>query len=57
MSNIIAEPNGDFSHGHLELQNFILAQKMMFITPSTFSDFVFFAPPPRLFQAPLLLEK
>ena len=32
VSDIIA----DFSHGHFELQNFILAQKMMFITPSTF---------------------
>ena len=57
MSNIIAEPNEDFSHGHFELWNFILAQKMMFITPSTFSDFAFFAPPPRLFQPPRLLER
>ena len=57
MSDIIAEPNEDFSHGHFELQNFILAQKMMFINPSTFSDFAFFAPPPRLFQHPRLLER
>ena len=57
MSDIIAEPNEDFSHGHFELQNFILAQKMMLITPSTFSDFAFFAPPPRLFQPPRLLER
>ena len=56
MSDVIAETNGDFSHSHFELQNFILAQKMMFITPSTFSDFAFFAPPPRLFQPPHLLE-
>ena len=47
VSDIIAEPNEDFSHGHFELQNFILAQKMMFITPSTFSDF---ATPLRSFE-------
>ena len=29
----------------------------MFITPSTFSDFPFLAPPPRLFQPPRLLER
>ena len=29
----------------------------MFITPSTFSDFAFFAPPPRLFQPPRFLER
>jgi len=28
VSNIIAEPNEDFSHGHFELWNFILAQKL-----------------------------
>ena len=49
--------NGDFSHGHFELKNFILTQKMMLITPSTFSDFAFFAHPPRLFQPPHLLER
>ena len=55
MSDIIAEPYEDFSHDHFELKNFILAQKMMFITPSTFSDFAFFAAPPSLFQPPCLL--
>ena len=57
MSNVIAKTNEDFSHGHFEEQNFILAQKMMFITPSTCSDFAFFASPPRLFQPPRLLER
>ena len=57
MSDNIAEPNEDFSNGHFELKNFILAQKMMFITPSTFSDFAFFVPPPRLFQPPCLLQR
>ena len=28
MSHIIAESNDDFSHGHFELKNFILAQKL-----------------------------
>jgi hypothetical protein len=28
VSNIIAEPNDDFSHNHFELLNFILAQKL-----------------------------
>ena len=56
MSDIIAHPNVDFSHGHFEEQNFILAQKMMFITPSKLSDFAFLAPPPHLFQPPRLLE-
>ena len=44
VSDIIAEPNDDFSHDHFELYNFILAQKLMFITPSTFSDFPFLHP-------------
>ena len=44
VSYVIVEPNEDFSHGHFELWNFILARKMMFITLSTFSDFAFFAP-------------
>ena len=57
MSGIIAEPNEDVSNGHFELQNFILAQQMIFTTPSTFSDFSFFGPPPRLFQPPRLLER
>ena len=55
MSDIIAEPNDDFSHGHFELQNFILAQKLTCITTTSFSDFAIFAPPPRLFQAPRLV--
>ena len=29
VSDIIAEPNDDFSHGHFELKNFILAQKLI----------------------------
>ena len=45
VSDIIAEPNEDFFQGHFELQNFILAQKMTLITPSTFSDFAFFCTP------------
>ena len=57
VSDIIAEPSEDFFHSHFELQNFFLAQKMMFITPSTFSDFAFFAPPARLFQPPRLLVR
>ena len=57
MSDVIAESDEDFSDSHFELQNFILAQKMMFITPSTFSDFAFFAAPPSLFQPPCLLER
>ena len=57
VSDIIAEPNDDFSHGHFEIENFILAQKLTFITPSTFSDFAFFAPPPCLFRPPHLLER
>ena len=57
VSDIIAEPNEDFSHNHFEIKNFILAQKLMFITLSTFSDFPFLAPPPRLFQPPHLLER
>jgi hypothetical protein len=57
VSIIIAKTNEDFSHGHFEVKNFILAQKMMFITPSTFSDFAFFAPPPRLFQPLRLLKR
>ena len=57
VSDFIAEPNDDFSYSHFELLNFILAQKMMFISPSTFSDFAFFAPPLRLFQPPRLLER
>ena len=59
MSDILAEPNEDFSHGHFELQNFILAQKLTCITTTSFSDFAIFAifaPPPRLFQPPPLLE-
>jgi hypothetical protein len=28
VSHIIAESNDDFSHGHFELKNFILAQKL-----------------------------
>ena len=33
VSDIIAEPNDNFSHNHFELQNFILGQKFMFIIP------------------------
>ena len=44
VSDIIAKTNDNFSHNHFQLQNFILAQKLMFITPSTFSDFPFLAP-------------
>ena len=50
VSDIIAEPNEDFSHNHFEIKNFILAQKLMFITPSTFNYFPFLAPPPRLLE-------
>ena len=57
VSDIIAEPNDDFSHGHFELQNFILDQKLTCITTTSFSDFAFFAPSPRLFQPPGLLER
>ena len=57
VSDVIAETNEDFSHGHFELQNFILPQKMMFLTSSTFSGFAFFASSPRLFQPPCLLER
>ena len=28
LSDILAEPNDNFSHGHFELKNFILAQKL-----------------------------
>jgi len=28
VSHIIAESNDDFSHGHFELKNFVLAQKL-----------------------------
>ena len=44
VSHIIAEPNDDFSHRHFELQNFILAQKVTFITPSMFSGLHFCTP-------------
>ena len=43
--DIIAEPNQDFSHSHFELKNLILAQKMMFITPSTFIVILHFLHP------------
>ena len=56
VSDIIAKTNDDFSHDRFELENFILAQKLMFITPSTFRDFPFLAYPPRLFQPPRLLD-
>ena len=34
VSDIIAEPNDDFSHDHFELQNFILAQKLTILEGS-----------------------
>jgi hypothetical protein len=56
VSDIIAETNDNCSHDHFELQNVILAQNLMFITPSTIIDFPFLAPPPCLFQPPSLLK-
>ena len=44
VSDIFAETNDDFSHGYFELKNLILAQKLTFIPPSTFSDFAFMHP-------------
>ena len=38
----------------LSYKTIILAQNLTFITPTTFGDFAFFAPPPRLFQPPRL---
>ena len=38
VSDIIPKTNDDFSHNHFELKIFILAPKLMFITPSTLLD-------------------
>ena len=50
VSDIIAKTNDNFSHDHFELYNFILAQKLMLISPSKFRDLPFLAPPPRLLE-------
>ena len=42
VSDIIAEPNDDFSYSHFELLEFNLAQKLTCIWPSMFSDNPFY---------------